>query len=310
MNDYLPFVVSGIATGSILGLASTGLVLTYKTSGIFNFGHGAIATAAACVFYFLHIQHGWNWVPAVLVSVFVVGPLLGLAMSPIARGLSHRSTSAKIVGTVGIILLVQGLATVWYGSDTISVPQYLPKALEFVSVGGVNISYPQIWVTGSAVLFAALLWGLFRFTRTGLAMRAVVDDPDLLAAQATNPQGVRRVSWAIGCTLAALSGVLVLPFIGLNAISLTERCPGGRSLRASDPAWTWAEVRHANASRWPSARPTRAKISQSASASPGGSSARRTRLTRRSELVIVPSFSGHCAAGRTAWASAPVSVGW
>ena len=221
MNDYLPFIVSGIATGSILGLASTGLVLTYKTSGIFNFGHGAIATAAACVFYFLHVQHGWNWVPAVLVSVFVVGPLLGLAMSPIARGLSHRSTSAKIVGTVGIILLVQGLATVWYGSDTISVPQYLPKALEFVSVGGVNISYPQIWVTGSAVLFAALLWGLFRFTRTGLAMRAVVDDPDLLAAQATNPQGVRRVSWAIGCTLAALSGVLVLPFIGLNAISLT-----------------------------------------------------------------------------------------
>ena len=221
MNDYLPFIISGIATGSILGLASTGLVLTYKTSGIFNFGQGAIATAAACIFYFLHTQHGWNWIPAVLVSVFVVGPLLGLVMAPIARGLSQRSTSAKIVGTVGIILLVQGLATVWFGADTISVPQYLPKAFDFVRVGGVNISYPQIWVTSTAVVFAALLWMLFRFTRTGLAMRAVVDDPDLLSAQATNPDGVRRISWAIGCTFAALSGVLVLPFIGLNAISLT-----------------------------------------------------------------------------------------
>lgn len=98
MNEYLPFIVSGIATGSIFGLASTGLVLTYKTSGIFNFGHGAIATAAACIFYFLHIQQGWSWVPALLVSVFVAGPLMGMAMAPIARHLSHRSTSAKIVG--------------------------------------------------------------------------------------------------------------------------------------------------------------------------------------------------------------------
>ncbi len=52
-------------------------------------------------------------------------------------------------------------------------------------------------------------------------MRAVVDDPDLLAMRATSPTAVRRVSWIIGCTFAALSGVLVLPFIGLNAIGLT-----------------------------------------------------------------------------------------
>ena len=52
-------------------------------------------------------------------------------------------------------------------------------------------------------------------------MRAVVDDPDLVAMQATSPVRVRRISWIIGCTFAALSGVLVLPFVGLNAITLT-----------------------------------------------------------------------------------------
>ena len=88
VNSYLPFVVSGIATGSIYGLAATGLVLTYKTSGIFNFGHGAIATAAAYFFYYLHVQHGWDWVPAFIVAVCVAGPLLGLVMEPIARRLS------------------------------------------------------------------------------------------------------------------------------------------------------------------------------------------------------------------------------
>src|SRR5919198_254949 len=78
LNELLPFVVSGIATGSIYGLAGTGLVLTYKTSGIFNFGYGALASVAAYVFYFLHVDHGWDWRLSFVVSVFVVGPLLGL----------------------------------------------------------------------------------------------------------------------------------------------------------------------------------------------------------------------------------------
>ena len=57
----MPFIVAGIAIGAIYGLAATGLVLTYKTSGIFNFGHGALATAAAYVFYWMHVDHGWDW---------------------------------------------------------------------------------------------------------------------------------------------------------------------------------------------------------------------------------------------------------
>ena len=62
---------------------------------------------------------------------------------------------------------------------------------------------------------------LFRYSQIGLAMRAVVNDPDLVAMQATSPDRVRRISWMIGCTFAGISGILVMPFIGLNAIILT-----------------------------------------------------------------------------------------
>src|SRR5207248_8714354 len=119
MKDLLPFIVSGIATGSIYGMAGTGLVLTYKTSGIFNFGYGAIATAAAYVFYWLNHDQGLDWKVAFIVAVFVAGPLMGVAMERIARKLSRQSTASKIVGTVGLILVVQGLASVKYGTDTI-----------------------------------------------------------------------------------------------------------------------------------------------------------------------------------------------
>jgi ABC-type branched-subunit amino acid transport system ATPase component/branched-subunit amino acid ABC-type transport system permease component len=221
VQEFLPFIVAGIAAGSIYGLAATGLVLTYKTSGIFNFGQGALATAAAYIFYAMHYANNINWVVSLIVSVVIAGPLMGLGMERISRRLSQQSVAWKIVATTGLILIVQGLGTIKYGSDTIDVTQFLPKGNDSFEVGGVNISYAQLIVTVVGVVAVAGLYALFRWTRTGTAMRAVVDDPDLLAMQATNPVRVRRSAWIIGTTFAALSGVLVLPFVGLDAIALT-----------------------------------------------------------------------------------------
>ena len=61
MSNFLPFIVIGVTTGAVYGLAGTGLVLTYKTSGIFNFAYGSLAALSVFVFYFLHNQHGLPW---------------------------------------------------------------------------------------------------------------------------------------------------------------------------------------------------------------------------------------------------------
>lgn len=221
MNDILPFVVSGIAVGAVYGLAATGLVLTYKTSGIFNFGFGALATAAAYVFHWLTVDRGLDWKPALVLSVLVLGPLLGLLMEQFARRLAPQPTALKIVGTVGLVLLVQGLASIKYGTTTIPVDQFLPGAADSFSVAGVVVTYDKLIITAIAVVAVAALWAFFRWSRAGLAMRAVVDDPDLLAMHATDPTRVRRVAWVIGSTFAALAGVLITPLIGLDAILLT-----------------------------------------------------------------------------------------
>jgi len=221
LKDILPFIVSGVATGAIYGLAGSGLVLSYKTSGIFNFGYGALATAAAYFFYWMHQDQGWNWEVSAFVAVLVAGPLMGLVMERIARLLAPQRTAMKIVGTVGLILIVQGLATLKYGADPISVDQFLPKGNDFFNLGGVNIKYSYVIITVVALLAVAALYLLFRLTRTGLAMRAVVDDADLLATKGTDPVRVRRVAWIISTTFAALSGVLVAPLIGLEPIGLT-----------------------------------------------------------------------------------------
>jgi ABC-type branched-subunit amino acid transport system ATPase component/branched-subunit amino acid ABC-type transport system permease component len=221
VSELFPFVVSGIAVGAVYGLAATGLVLTYKTSGIFNFGHGALATIAAYAFYWLTVKEGVDWKPAFVICVFVLGPILGLVMEQFARRLAPQPTALKIVGTVGLVLLVQGLASIKYGTTTIPIDQFLPGASDSFKVAGVVITYDKVVITAIAIIAVAALYALFRWSRLGLSMRAVVDDPDLLALQATDPTKVRRRAWIIGSTFAALSGVLITPLIGLDAILLT-----------------------------------------------------------------------------------------
>jgi ABC-type branched-subunit amino acid transport system ATPase component/branched-subunit amino acid ABC-type transport system permease component len=221
LSDFLPFIVGGIATGAVYGLAGTGLVLTYKTSGIFNFAHGAIAAAAAYLFYFLHTEQGIGWIPSMLLSVALLGPIVGLLFERGAARLSQQPIALKIVATVGVVLIVQGLATIKFGANSIPSPSFLPSAKESFEVAGVVITYEQLIVTCVAVLAVALLYALFRWTRTGVAMRAVVDDPDLLSMQATNPAVTRGFAWIIGSTFAALSGVLIAPMVGLDSIGLT-----------------------------------------------------------------------------------------
>jgi ABC-type branched-subunit amino acid transport system ATPase component/branched-subunit amino acid ABC-type transport system permease component len=221
VNTLLPFIVAGIATGAIYGLAGSGLVITYKTSGIFNFAHGAIAAASAYAFYGLTVDVGMRWEPAFVLSVPVLGTVMGLLLEVLARYLSQRVVALQIAATVGVIVTVRALSDLKYGPDTLRVVQYLPGGTGTFRVGGVHIGWGQLWVTVVAVALTGSLYVLLRSTRIGVAMRAVVDDPALVGLHGTNAAAVRRVAWIIGSTLAALSGVLLAPFVGVQAISLT-----------------------------------------------------------------------------------------
>ena len=116
MQDFLPFIVIGLTAGSVYGLAGTGLVLTYKTSGVFNFAYGAIAAVAAYVFYWLHVQEGMSWQLAALLCLVVLGPLMGLLLELLTRMLSEVGTQYQIVGMIGLTLGIAGVLTLWGNS--------------------------------------------------------------------------------------------------------------------------------------------------------------------------------------------------
>ena len=77
MTDFLAFTVVGIVTGCIYAVAASGLVVTYTTSGIFNFAHGAVGMFMAFLVWELHVNRGWPLVPTLLIVLFVLAPLMG-----------------------------------------------------------------------------------------------------------------------------------------------------------------------------------------------------------------------------------------
>jgi ABC-type branched-subunit amino acid transport system ATPase component/branched-subunit amino acid ABC-type transport system permease component len=216
----LPLIVAGLTTGSVYALAGVGLVLTYKTSGVFNFGHGALATVAAYLFYALHTQHGVPWPIAAFLCVFVAGPVLGLLMELMARALTGASLATRVVSTVGVLLIVQAVAVLIFGTVITRVvkPYFPTKAFD---VGGAIITEDRIIVLLIGAAATAALYAFFRLTRMGVAMRAVVDDDALVDMSGTSPTTVRRWAWVIGATFASASGVLLAPFIALDSITLT-----------------------------------------------------------------------------------------
>ena len=219
MSALLPFIIIGVVSGSVYGMAAVGLVLTYRTSGIFNFAHGALATLAAYVFYALHVAHGVPWPLAAVVAVLILGPALGITFERFARVLSRASLIPQIVGTVGVLLVVEAFCTQWYGSNANLYPQFLPSGQ--VAIASTYVTVSQLIVVAISIAATAALYVLLRTSRLGRAMRAVVDDPDLLAISGTSPVRVRRAAWVIGSFLVTLSGLLLAPSVGLDATALT-----------------------------------------------------------------------------------------
>lgn len=219
MTDSLPFVVAGLADGAIYGLAAVGLVLTFRTSGVFNFAHGSLAAIAAYLFHELYLTHGWPWPIAALVTVLVVGVVGGLGFERMAFWLSEAPTVMRVVATIAVVTGVSSYLLAVFGATPLQLQPYLPTsgfevADVVVSVGDVTIFF--IGAGGTLGLYLFL-----RRSRYGLAMQAVVEDERLLSLQGTNPVVVRRLAWAIGASFAAISGVLLAPRLGVDVNVLT-----------------------------------------------------------------------------------------
>jgi branched-chain amino acid transport system permease protein len=204
-----------------------GLVTTYRGTGVINFAQAAIAAWGAYVYAELssagtlvlpigHIQLGgpWSAGPAFVAGV-ASAALLGLILHVIVfRPLHSAPPLAKVVATVGLLLGLAALITLRFGPEPIAVAPLLPSGN--VSVAGLSFSESVVWLAGLTVLVMAGLWAWARYTRTGLATRAAMENERAASLTGYSPDRLAATTWVLASAIASAVVILATPSTGLS----------------------------------------------------------------------------------------------
>lgn len=215
------YVAVGIAIGSIYALAAMGLVLTYRTTGIFNFAHGTVAMIVAYLFWQMNEWGVPLWVAA-FIAIGVVAPGIGILLErfvfrPLER--ARASTSTKLVATIGLFVLLLGITIAVWGSTSKIAPSLLPQSAVRIT-SDLVLGWDQIGVIIVAALLGAGLYAFLRFTHLGTMIRAVVDRRELAELMSVDSNRIAALGWAMGTTFAGLAGVLLAPLVLLEPLIL------------------------------------------------------------------------------------------
>lgn len=220
MHEFVGFTITGLVTASIYAIVATGLTLTYATTGIFNWAHGAFAAIGAFVYWQLTSQWGWPAIPAIVVCVGVIGPLLGVVVEAgIMRRLDGTSEITRMAVTLALLVgVVAGINWIWDPQSLkIVVPLFDGHAIH---VFGQRLpTYDLLVMVTAVVVGGSLRWLLYR-SRAGVQMRGTVDDRNLIVLNGVSPIRTAQLSWTVGASTAVLAGVLIAPKTSLSAASL------------------------------------------------------------------------------------------
>jgi branched-chain amino acid transport system permease protein len=224
MDTFLVYLIIGIVTGALYSIAAAGLVLTYATSRVFNVAHGAVGMVMAYLMYALWVEQGLPEWLALVICVLVVAPAVGVFLDwAVMRWLERASVAQRLVVTLTLLVLCQGLASLIWGRGE-NVTEVMPSIFSsatFSPISGLNVTYDQLADVIVAVVVAGGLWLLLKRTRIGTMMRGVVDDRDLTQLFGLNPRLVTSLSWAIGTSLAALAAILLAPGVSMDITTLS-----------------------------------------------------------------------------------------
>lgn len=222
MNEVIRFALLGLGVGSLYALASQGLIVIYRGTGVLNFSLGATAIAGVFLQYELQYEQGLPFFVSAFFGV-ALSALLGvlthwMIMRPLQR--KRASTLVQVLATLGVLITVQAGVVIRYGSNPRQVPSWLPT--DRVTLwSNVSITADRLILLGIGSASALLLWLLYRATQFGLATEAVSESERSAAAVGISPNRIAVINWGLGSGLAAFAGMLVVPIITLQVTAMT-----------------------------------------------------------------------------------------
>ena len=214
-------ILNGLAAGWIYILVALGLTLVFGIMNVVQFAHGEIYMLGAYCSYFLIKLYGFSFWEALPLSALLVG-LLGIVLERFFFRPFRGRFEPSIIVAVGLMLLLQTIAVVGFGTDTKSMGGIIPGVLK---VSGVTLSWDRLIAILVGIILVAALFLMIKKTKTGQAMVAISQDIYAASLQGIDVNRISAFAMVIGCALAAIAGSLMgsifstSPFMGTSAIT-------------------------------------------------------------------------------------------
>ena len=210
MVEFLQFTLSGVSFGMIYAAVALSLVLIWRGTRVLNYAQGGMAMITTYVAIEVIYHTGSYW--AGFVVALAAGAVLGaVCQLTIIRPTMNKPPLNGVIVTIGLLVLLEGLAGVFFGGQFRSFPTAF--SVTGLRIGGtpLGVSRYDIFVA-AAVLVATLALALaFRYTSAGLRMRAAAFNATIARLSGIRVARVLTVGWALAGLLGALAGVLVSP---------------------------------------------------------------------------------------------------
>ncbi|HUE69233.1 MAG TPA: branched-chain amino acid ABC transporter permease, partial [Candidatus Acidoferrum sp.] len=234
MDQYVIFLLLGLANGAVFAALALSLVVTYRSSGVVNFATGAIALVTAYTYAFLREGKLLLLVPGLpqTVNVGVLGfwpaatlalgitAVLGLVLYLLVfRPLRTAPAVARAVASIGVMVTLTSVMTQRVGVNPVTVGPILPTRIW--TVGGVRLSSDRVWFALVVLAFAVALAAAYRFTPFGLRTRAAAENERGAYLSGIHPDRLAAVNWMISAVVAGVSGILIAPIVPLAPLSYT-----------------------------------------------------------------------------------------
>ena len=205
MNQFFMQFINGLNIGSIYALIALGYTMVYGIAKLINFAHGDVIMVGAYI-SFISMKFGLPWWLAVIISI-VACAVLGVVMEKVAyKPLRNASRISLLITAIGISYLLQNLFQLIFGANP--QPYHAFITLPALNLGGISIQANYYITFSVSVLLMILLTLFVNKTTMGKAMRAVSEDEGAAKLMGINVDTTISLTFAIGCALAAIAGIL------------------------------------------------------------------------------------------------------
>ena len=223
MIFFSQMLINGIVVGSIYGLVALGFVLIYRASGALNMANGEFVIIGPYICLVLMTAYKIPFLIALLMTL-VFSAILGLVVERlVVRPIQNAPVISVIMATIGLSSLLAGAVHMIWGHQTRVFPPIFPPTP--VEIGGVIITPVYLWSFIVVIALLILFLLFFKFSKMGIAMRAVADDRTAASSMGISVKYVYAATWTIAAVVAAIGGVLLGNINGvsptMSAIGLT-----------------------------------------------------------------------------------------